>query len=580
MATLETYGLLENVQKKDINDSGDSFTTLMQSYEEVIMKSLITSFGLDFMLVKDRHGGDVDTIHNVREIQKEKDLPDNKKKFSGYANKQNQADYENIVPYNTKDDKGRKIVADRYHQHENYKKRNKEASEQRKNGNLKDSYSGEKIARNGKVDLDHTISAKEIHEDPGRVLAGIEGDHLANKDSNLNHTNSSINRAKQAKTVDKFLNDLKNTENERQLQIQKLKSKKNLTDKEQGKLKKLEKLSSIDQEKIKKADKKARDAYEKELANTYYTSDKFIKNTLEEGYKKGFQMGLRQALGTILAATLMCVREEMPKLIAKMKIEFDLSAFFQGLINIMKVAFKRVKEAYKEIIQSFSGGLLSGILSSITSTLINIFTTTSKNVGKIVRESWSSIVEALKILIFNPQNLPFGEVIKSVMIIVSTAAAVILGTIVSEAMSKIPALNIPIIGDILPQFVGALVTGLVSVSLIYFLENSKISKKIVAYMNKFKTKLDYKIEYFQEIYRKIQIYAAELAEIDLEEFKARTSMVVEIGEKFSRNMSTEQLNSELTDLVQKLNIRLPYDGTIKGLDDFMNNDEESLTFTL
>ena len=39
--------------------------SIFQQYERVLVESLITSFGLDF-IVKDQHGGDVDTIFNVR----------------------------------------------------------------------------------------------------------------------------------------------------------------------------------------------------------------------------------------------------------------------------------------------------------------------------------------------------------------------------------------------------------------------------------------------------------------------------------------------------------------------------------
>ena len=38
-----------------------------EQYEKVIIDSIITSFGLDF-LIRDQYGGDVDTIHNVRKI--------------------------------------------------------------------------------------------------------------------------------------------------------------------------------------------------------------------------------------------------------------------------------------------------------------------------------------------------------------------------------------------------------------------------------------------------------------------------------------------------------------------------------
>ncbi|EOL5892086.1 hypothetical protein ACW0KP_001303 [Providencia stuartii] len=33
---------------------------------DTIVQSLVTSFGLDFLLLKDKKGGDVDTVHNVR----------------------------------------------------------------------------------------------------------------------------------------------------------------------------------------------------------------------------------------------------------------------------------------------------------------------------------------------------------------------------------------------------------------------------------------------------------------------------------------------------------------------------------
>ena len=41
------------------------FQNIWNEYERVILQSLVTSFGLDF-LVHDQFGGDVDTVNNVR----------------------------------------------------------------------------------------------------------------------------------------------------------------------------------------------------------------------------------------------------------------------------------------------------------------------------------------------------------------------------------------------------------------------------------------------------------------------------------------------------------------------------------
>ena len=49
------------------------YDSLFKQYERVVLESLITSFGLD-MLMGDKHGGDVDTIHNVRQIGKDEQM--------------------------------------------------------------------------------------------------------------------------------------------------------------------------------------------------------------------------------------------------------------------------------------------------------------------------------------------------------------------------------------------------------------------------------------------------------------------------------------------------------------------------
>lgn len=51
----------------DVDPKDNVFESIWKEYESVILQSLVTSFGLDF-IVHDRHGGDVDTVHNVRQI--------------------------------------------------------------------------------------------------------------------------------------------------------------------------------------------------------------------------------------------------------------------------------------------------------------------------------------------------------------------------------------------------------------------------------------------------------------------------------------------------------------------------------
>ena len=102
---------------KQINVSFDAETDIYDSifkqYERVIIQSLITSFGLDF-LVRDQYGGDVDTIHNVRQIGNDAQMK--------YKNKKNEEAYNNRGEYNSKN----------YHSHPNYINTNAQYSKQRR----------------------------------------------------------------------------------------------------------------------------------------------------------------------------------------------------------------------------------------------------------------------------------------------------------------------------------------------------------------------------------------------------------------------------------------------------------------
>lgn len=49
--------------------------------------------------------------------------------------------------------------------------------------------------------LDHTVSAHEIHNDAGRVLAEANGVELANQSSNLNSTGAYVNIKKSNQTI-------------------------------------------------------------------------------------------------------------------------------------------------------------------------------------------------------------------------------------------------------------------------------------------------------------------------------------------------------------------------------------------
>jgi hypothetical protein len=553
-----------STEEQDEIGGGSAFKDLFKQYEHVVVKSIITAFALDGLLIKDKNGGDVDTLHTV--------MDDNLSETDRYKNEKNREAYDNRTDY--KEDG----VGDKVHKNEAYIKQNREYSQLRDQGNLCDAYSGKRFKRNEDFNQDHVISAKEVHDDRRRVLAEIATEEIANRESNLVPVHERVNKAKGKKSAVEFSNYLKEHEESNNQRSKELKRKESLTDKERQELMKLEQFKNVDHELMLKKDKESRANYESELAVKYYSSQKFIKDTIKGGVHRGFQMGLRQGLGMILAEVWFETKEAFPKILKKMKGDFDLGRFLSEFCEMLKRIFNNVCEKYKELISSVKDGLISGVLASLTTTVINIFATTAKNIVRIIRQTWSSIVEAVRVLVFNPDDLPFGEQLKAVAKIVATCGSVIVGSMVQESVSKV---ELPILGGAVSLFVGSFVTGVMTVSLLYFIDNSKIVKKIVEFANKlaefFKDGFDRSLEFFNNINKQLDEYVAKLARIDYEAFRKEILDLRELNIRLSTGSNDETATAVLYDYCAANGIDLQFNNTEEFVN-FMSNEEAILEF--
>ncbi|MGP1560676.1 MAG: hypothetical protein ACTTIC_01140 [Helicobacteraceae bacterium] len=252
--------------------------SIFNQYERVIVESIITSFGLDF-LIKDRHGGDVDTVYNVRQIGKDVQMT--------YKNQANAAVYEDRGEYDSR----------AYHSDPAYIAKNREISIKRKSGDLTDAYTGKRMSANDKSDLDHVISAKEIHNNRGRVLSGISGLDLANSDENLQATNPHTNRTKKVDSMTDFLE------------------------------KHGDEYSSEQKVLMLEKDRVARRAYNQKIERAYYTSSQFRTDVALAAGSVGLKMGVRQAVGFVFTEIWFCVKDEFDTL--KQRANFDLADFLR-----------------------------------------------------------------------------------------------------------------------------------------------------------------------------------------------------------------------------------------------------------
>ena len=322
---------------------------VLKELEKTVLQNLVQSFGLDFILLEDKRGGDVDTIHNVREWQREND-PKNKDTLKVREKKEDNINVSeemkksmvltseglrNKEPYKKEvvNSNGNVVKQDDYHNNSSkYRERKDKDKKLEQDGKLTDGYTQEildsndikKQGANTVSELDHSIPTSEIHHDAGRILSGVNGVELANSDTNLISTHQYFNNIKSNHSLDKLFREVlpkKISENQALIETSKKKLKeKNLSQEEKNNISNeinnlkrknaiLEKARNNELE-IRKTEEKARKIYNEKINKTYYASSKFLKNTAFQAGKKGLEMGGRQALGVVISEIWFELKEQ------------------------------------------------------------------------------------------------------------------------------------------------------------------------------------------------------------------------------------------------------------------------------
>jgi len=422
-------GLVQDFAEANFND-------LFGSCRQKVIESIVNPLGLGkFMAMYDRVGGNVDTIHNARQIG-EDGKPIGTEKFKSRYDEfveSEQYDHEQSV---------------RYHSDNAYTESNRVLAKQKDKGTLNDAYSDENIGQNQKIDQDHIIAAKTIQNDPGRLLSKLDGVQLANADGNLVGTDRSINRSKGAKSTAEFVAWLEASREKRQATIAELKNRPELTEKEQKKLKKLEALESVDPQLMLEHGKKAEKEYNSKINKTYYGSAEFWGDTGKTSAVAGAKMGFQQALGFLLVDVSNALFDEI---IESYRHGFMESVEADDKVDALKKRLKRVAKTacdnWKKIVVAFKDGAISGVLSNIITTLINTFLTTAKNIVRIIREGTFVLYRATKLLLFPPPDMSLTDVWDAVLRLIVAGAFTLGGIALEEAVAKVLT-GVPIIAPI------------------------------------------------------------------------------------------------------------------------------------
>ena len=500
------------------------FSEMWDSYKKVVIKSLVTTFGLDF-IVKDRIGGDVDTIHNVRNGVAWKN-PVNEQNYN------NRGDYDSMA----------------YHGgNEFYRETIKEV---RHKGFFDDEYSpGNRIAYgkqsylknnpNSQASLDHMLAAKMIHDDPGRTLAGKDGPSLANTKENLYFTNASLNSSLRDTDKSEFI----------------------AKQEESGKpLSEESKRAILEKEKI------AREAYERKL-NEYYLSPSFYKDVTIAASKVGVAMGIRQAIGFMFVEIWFACEDEMKRLPVNSKIGDCFNAIKIGISN----GANNIKKKYPILFNQFKEGFVAGVLASVTTTIINIFFTTSVLKVKLIRQLFITVVQTGNILLINPENYYLGDQIRyataALVTGVSGAVGIVAGTVIGNLIAPVDAM---LLGSI-RLFTSTLVSGLLSCTVLLLIDRSEFIRKIVERLNGYGYE-NSDIRYLSREFRKL---AGEIENVDLDGYEKQIEALSVASQIIKDSQNDEELNKNLKQYFKDIGLKMPWDG---DFDSFMSNRNNHLKF--
>lgn len=538
----------------------------VKELNQEILRNLTTSFGLDFIMMEDKRGGNVDTTHKVREYQKEGEQSDI------HINATNNKAYQEREKYDSH----------AYHTDSNYKNKGRADKKAHQAGELYDPYLGGKL--NGDRQLDHTISANEIHHDRARHLAGIDGVILANRDTNLNSTNWYVNNLKRAHSMEHFLNEIvpkkQNALKQTILKNEQIHSKmpmdtpaerhkaRQVQDRIQADKEKLNTLNEVEKNanKLRKADEIARSNANKEVDKAYYMSSKFAKAVAADAVHTGIKMGMRQAIGMVLAEVWFELKDFLAHLFNKKNRNFELGQIWDEIKAAFANIFSRIKSKFKDLLNSFKDGLVGGIFSAVTSVIVNMFTVASRQIGKIIREMWQTLVSVIKLIFFNPDKLSLSDLIRSAVKLIALAVATFLGVMLDSYLTGLFAFPF---GSEIAAFLSALCTGILTVTMVYFIDYSSIMKKVWAFLDQFKSGAERSLDYFKKVNQQLDQYLLEIAQV---EFNFNTKELAAFNDSLEATTCEYERGYLLSQEIKRRNIELPFeDGNHESVRDWLKS---------
>lgn len=456
---------------------------LLSSLKKEIKTNLITQFGLSWYFDAFERGGGVDTLHNAEVFDKERDLRKNNSNYESPVSTKLQNVMQNREKYE----------GEKYHNsNASYNKKRRDFKNSQEKGELIDGYNGQKLK--DKFDVEHINSSHSMHYSTREVLAA-GGKHKtqeeitqkiadrANSDDNLIATDYRINRAKKEKSASEYVkwadDKIKELEDKKKKAIERGESKEKINKIDEE----IEKKKLHNKEIMLKAEKDNKKKLDRSAALEYYKSKEFKKELLKNSSKQAKTQAIKQATGILIYEVSDVFILSLGEVIKSWKSYNSLSACINDLkykvierINNIK---SRLSEIIKQVGENFISGGVSGFISAILNTLINMITTTTKKFAKLLNDILHGLVRATKILMTT--SIPKEERYKQALKIFTTIVGTSIGVVVSEVIMKQFLSILPeSIKESVKSVIEIFIVGSISIVMLYTALNiGVIFKKIV-----------------------------------------------------------------------------------------------------
>lgn len=301
--------------------------------------------------------------------------------------------------------------------------------------NVTDAYTGRQ-QKATTTSPDHIESLSQFHKDGGFMIDAARKADFATDTENLALTDQSINKS---------MRDFE---------------KREWLDKKREDGASNAEYYGVKRERVEAELVRASKAKEKHLPDAKEKAEYYMAETAKTGVSEGAKMGFQQAVGVLLV-------EFFSSSIVEIKDLFKNGLEGKRLIDELKIRLGRVAkgliEKKNDLFSQFSGGFLSGLLSNLVTTIVNMFVTTGKRVVRMIREGVMSLVHAVKIMIFPPEGMKFSEVMHESTKLVFAGGVVVAGVLLEEAVEKVLA-GFPVLTPVSAMMTAAIVGSLTAVA--------------------------------------------------------------------------------------------------------------------